>query len=53
MEKLMPAIERMMECDGPYLLNVSIAPEDMVFPMTPVGEGVDYVMLNPKERYTP
>lgn len=51
--ELMPAIERMMECDGPYLLNVSIAPEDMVFPMTPVGEGVDYVMLNPKERYTP
>lgn len=47
------AIERMMEHDGPYLLNVSIQEEDMVFPMTPVGSAVDCIMLNAREMYHP
>ena len=47
------AIKRMMVYDGPYLLNVSIREEDMVFPMTPVGSTVDTIMLNAKEMYHP
>lgn len=47
------AIERMMATDGPYLLNVMVNEEDMVFPMTPGGCAVDYIMLNSDEVYTP
>lgn len=46
------AIRRMMEHDGPYLLNVNIREEDMVMPMTPAGDNVDHIMLNPGEWYT-
>lgn len=46
------AIRRMMEHDGPYLLNVNIREEDMVMPMTPAGDTVDHIMLNPGEWYT-
>ncbi len=45
------AIDRMLSHDGPYLLNVNIDETDMVFPMTPAGGNVDYVMLNPTEVY--
>lgn len=47
------AIERMVTYDGPYMLNVNIDPADMVFPMTPVGQAVDYIMLDPDEVYDP
>ena len=46
------AIRRMMEHDGPYLLNVNIREEDMVMTMTPAGDNVDHIMLNPGEWYT-
>lgn len=48
-ESLDAAIQRMLNHDGAYLLNVNIDPEDMVFPMTPAGAAVDHVMLNPDE----
>lgn len=51
--ELQCAITRMMEHDGPYLLNINIDPADMVFPMTPVGKPVDYIMLNPSDVYQP
>lgn len=47
------ALGRMMADDGPYMLNVNIDEHDMVFPMTPVGEAVDYILLDPSTRYTP
>lgn len=47
------AVERMMAFDGPYLLNVNIRETDMVFPMTPVGQAVDHIMLNPTDIYQP
>ncbi|MCC8071231.1 MAG: biosynthetic-type acetolactate synthase large subunit [Bacteroidales bacterium] len=50
-EQLSDAIERMMLHDGSYLLNVRVDEADMVFPMTPVGKPVDYVMLNNTEIY--
>lgn len=51
--ELPEAIDRMMATDGPFLLNVNIRPEDMVFPMIPVGAAVDYIMINPTEIYNP
>ena len=43
----------MMATDGPYLLNVMVDEQDMVFPMTPNGCAVDYIMLNTDEVYSP
>lgn len=47
------AISRMISYNGPYLLNVNIRETDMVFPMTPVGKPVDFIMLNPTDVYQP
>lgn len=51
-DELDGAVERMLAHDGPYLLNVAIDPTDMVFPMTPVGKPVDYIMLSPEKTYS-
>jgi acetolactate synthase-1/2/3 large subunit len=45
------AIKRMLEHDGAYLLNVNIDETDMIFPMTPAGADVDYIMLNATDCY--
>jgi acetolactate synthase-1/2/3 large subunit len=45
------AIERMLAHKGAYLLNVNIDETDMVFPMTPAGCDVDYIMLNATDCY--
>lgn len=45
------AISRMFETPEPYLLNVNIREADMVFPMTPPGHSVDYIMINPNDVY--
>lgn len=50
-DKLDEAIHRMLDYDGPYLLNVNIDETDMVFPMTPAGSNVDFVMLNSTDVY--
>lgn len=51
--ELPAAIEAMRKHDGAFLLNVNIRPEDMVFPMTPVGAAVDYIMINKTDTYKP
>lgn len=51
-EDLQGAIGRMLACDGPYLLNVAIDETDMVFPMTPPGHSVDYIMLSPDKIFS-
>ena len=45
------AITDMVATDGPVVLNVNIDETDMVFPLTPVGYGVDEIMLNATEFY--
>lgn len=45
------AIERMMACDGAYLLDVNIEPEDMVFPMIAPGSAIDEILLNATTKY--
>lgn len=51
-DELEPAIRRMMDWPGPYLLNVRVDERDMVFPMTPGGEAVDYILLDEHTVYT-
>lgn len=50
-EELDEAIERMLNHDGAYLINVNIDEHDMIFPMTPAGSNVDHIMLNASECY--
>lgn len=50
-EELNGAIERMLNHDGAYLINVNIDEHDMIFPMTPAGANVDHIMLNASECY--
>lgn len=52
-EQLDGAIERMIAYDGAFLLNVRVDENDMVFPMTPGGHAVDYIMLNQTEIFDP
>ena len=47
------AIKRMMDYPGAYLLNVRVDERDMVFPMTPSGKPVDYIMLDAHTVYSP
>lgn len=47
------AIRRMMDHPGPYLLNVRVDERDMVFPMTPNGEPVDYILIDTNRTYSP
>ena len=46
-EDLESGIQKMIEHDGPYLLEVTIEKEDNVFPMVPTGASVSDVMLEP------
>lgn len=45
------AVMRMLESDGPYVLNVHVAEEDNVFPMIPPGRSVNEIMLNEKDWF--
>ncbi|MDE5919855.1 MAG: acetolactate synthase large subunit, partial [Duncaniella sp.] len=45
------AIERLVSSDTAYLLNVSIEPEDMVFPMVAPGSAIDEILLNRTTKY--
>lgn len=45
------AIGRMLSHPGAYLLNVRVDERDMVFPMTPNGHPVDYILLNNDTLY--
>ncbi len=47
--QLEPAIEEMLGCNGPFLLDVSIEKEDNVFPMVPAGASVSDIILEPKK----
>ena len=48
---LAPAIERMFADDKPFILNVHVREENMVFPMVPPGKSVDQIMLNSKDWF--
>ena len=45
-EDLKKAIERMLNTDGPYLLEVGVIEEGNVLPMTPPGGSVNEMLLD-------
>ena len=49
-DQLDDAIKKMVDSPDPYILNVNVDPEDMVFPMICPGHAIDDIMLNEKER---
>lgn len=50
-EELDGAIERMLNHDGAYLLNVNIEQDGMVYPMVPAGSKLDNIILSRTEHY--
>ena len=46
-ENLEESIQKMVDHDGPYLLEVMIEKEDNVFPMVPTGASVSDIILEP------
>jgi acetolactate synthase-1/2/3 large subunit len=43
--ELRNALKEMLECTGPYLLDVQVEKEENVFPMVPTGAGVGEILL--------
>lgn len=50
-EQLRGAIERMLDHDGAYLLNVNIDSADMIFPMITPGSAVDEILISADEKF--
>ncbi len=46
-DQLEDSVQKMMDHDGPYVLEVTIEKEDNVFPMVPAGASVSDIMLEP------
>ncbi len=44
-EELRPALEKLLNHDGPGLADVVIPPEEGVFPMVPAGMAVDEMLF--------
>ena len=47
-EDLDAALEHAFADEGPYLLNVQVAPEECVYPMVPAGGAVSEMILQPE-----
>ncbi len=50
-DSLDQAVERMVNHNGTYLLNVKINPKELVYPMVPSGSVLDNILLNRTEKY--
>jgi len=46
-DDLKAAVQKMLNAQGPYFLEVVVGKEDNVFPMVPAGAGVAEVLLEP------
>ncbi len=49
-EDVVPAIEQAMNCQGPFLIDFIIEPEENVYPMVPPGTALAEVLEAPKEE---
>ena len=49
--ELKAAVEDMLSDNAPFILEVCVIEEGMVFPMIPPGKGVTDIMLNANEWY--
>ena len=43
------AVEKMLDTEGPFILECAILEDDDILPMTPPGKSVDEMMLSIKE----
>ncbi|MFP6609940.1 MAG: thiamine pyrophosphate-dependent enzyme, partial [Deltaproteobacteria bacterium] len=44
-DELRPALEELIACDGPALIDIAIPPEEGVFPMVPAGMAVHEMLF--------
>ena len=49
-EEVVPAIQKAMEAQGPFLIDFVIEPEENVYPMVPPGASLAEVLEEPKEE---
>jgi acetolactate synthase-1/2/3 large subunit len=49
-EQVVPAIEKAMATDGPFLIDFVVAPEENVYPFVPPGEALSKVLLEPEKE---
>ncbi len=49
--QLSDAIDRLVKSKEAYMINVNIDPEDLIFPMIPLGAPVDTMMITPDEMF--
>jgi len=52
-EEVVPAIEKAMEYQGPFLIDFRVEPEENVFPMVPPGATLDETIEEPKKITKP
>jgi acetolactate synthase-1/2/3 large subunit len=45
------ALHACIESDGPFMLDVQVAPQENCFPMIPAGEGHHRLMLSETQWY--
>lgn len=50
-DQLEGAMQRMVESDRPYLLNVRVDERDMVFPMITPGSSVTEILINANQKF--
>jgi acetolactate synthase-1/2/3 large subunit len=49
-EEVVPAIEKAMEYQGPFIIDFMIEPEENVYPMVPPGASIAEVLEAPKKE---
>jgi acetolactate synthase-1/2/3 large subunit len=49
-EEVVPAIEKAMATEGPFLIEFVVEPEENVYPMVPPGEALSKVLLEPEKE---
>jgi acetolactate synthase-1/2/3 large subunit len=49
-EDVVPAIEKAMETEGPFLIDFMVEPEENVYPMVPPGEALSKVLEEPEKE---
>jgi acetolactate synthase-1/2/3 large subunit len=47
---VVPAIEKAMATEGPYIINFVVEPEENVYPMVPPGAGIDQILHEPNKE---
>lgn len=50
-DQLTAAVDKMLQSDEPYLLNIHVMELDNVMPMVPMGHGIESIMLSEDEWY--